>query len=470
MAARRLWRRTTAAWLLCLAAVIVVIAFGVVIDDNDGESGDAGESGAAAERTATTKPIESTAQVVTTSAAPAPTTDLANEDATRDGSTVAGDRFLETFDGAPDTPTPWSSSGWNLTVHSRDVTTFDALDPMDAAHGPDCAAPPGTHDVTAYESSIFQCRDHIMTAINAGGYGMIYLTPARMVDFSEGIASIQFDVSTLRTSVRDWWDVWITPYDDNLQLPLDLGSDVDVAGPPRNAVHVTLGTENQLKAEILSNFEAVQFPGWPQELVTGDVTTGYETLLEPDAARRDTFEIEISRNHLRVGMPAYQFYWIDSDIPNLEWERAIVQFGHHSYNPTKDCGTTNNPIPPVAACAPNTWHWDNIQIEPSVPFTIIASDRRAATASAPTLRLTRAAPSNAHVRFSGIGSEMEIRFDDGEWQPALPQATQHATAIEHFASYWQPIPEGTAAITIRGGDWYGNPWQVRDLSVWSPVG
>lgn len=36
-------------------------------------------------------------------------------------------------------------------------------------------------------------------------------------------------------------------------------------------------------------------------------------------------------------MPAYNFWWIDATIPNLGWDMGVVQFGHHSYNPTKDC-------------------------------------------------------------------------------------------------------------------------------------
>ena len=39
-----------------------------------------------------------------------------------------------------------------------------------------------------------------MTSINASGYGVIYLTPDQMVDFSAGEAVVRFDMSTFRTS------------------------------------------------------------------------------------------------------------------------------------------------------------------------------------------------------------------------------------------------------------------------------
>ena len=68
---------------------------------------------------------------------------------------------------------------------------------MDAAHGPGCEPPPATHPTSDYGDAVYLCKDHMMTAINAGGYGMIYLTPDRQIDFSEGEATIRFDVSTL---------------------------------------------------------------------------------------------------------------------------------------------------------------------------------------------------------------------------------------------------------------------------------
>src|SRR4051794_22251403 len=36
----------------------------------------------------------------------------------------------------------------------------------------------------------------------------------------------------------------------------------------------------------------------------------------------------------------------------------VVQFGHHSYNPTNE-----------GAGVPATWHWDNLQPSPSTPFS-----------------------------------------------------------------------------------------------------
>lgn len=406
------------------------------------------------------EPVPTSTSVVTA----APLTDSAAE---TEIAAVPG-VFLATFDGAPPAPAPFDDPGWDVTVHSRSVDTFEVLEPVQAAHGPDCSAPPDSHEITAYDDMVYRCRDHMMTALNASDYGMIYLTPDHLVDFRDGTATIAFDVSTARTSVRDWWDVWITPYDDHLQLPLDLGTDVDAAGPPRRSLHVTLGTENQMHATIYDEFEPVTFDGWPEDNVPGDPFTGYETFLDPDPARRDRFEIQLSADHLRVGMPDYDFWWIDTDIPPLDWSAGVVQFGHHSYNPTKDCHVVNNPTPPVDDCLPNTWHWDNVSIDPSVPFTIVGASPRSVDEAVPTVTLDVPAPADARLRFAGIGDGLEVRFDDGPWEPAVAQATQQPTKDEHFAGYWQPIPAGTTTVSFRSDDWWGGPWHVRDVSVWAP--
>jgi hypothetical protein len=307
--------------------------------------------------------------------------------------------------------------------------------------------------MSAYEDAAFQCRDHMMTAINASGYGAVYLTPNQLADFSQSEAVIRWDMSTLRTSGRDWVDLWISPFDEQLQLPLEL--EVDLSGPPRNAVQIRLDlSRNAFTASIYRDFKEVP--------VEGEFSMqGYDSFLTPDAKRRDTFEVRMSRTHLSVGMPRYNFKWIDSEIPELGWSQGVVQFGHHSYNPSKDC---SNP------CGPNTWHWDNVQIAPARSFTMIKANRRFIDSEASsTVNLARPAPERAHLRFAGIGGSLEVSFDAGRtWQPAQIQA-QDAEFFkdEHFRSYWTPIPARTQQVQFRGQDWWGGSWYVRDISVWA---
>lgn len=103
-------------------------------------------------------------------------------------------------------------------------------------------------------------------------------------------------------------------------------------------------------------FETIEIPN-------RNIEDGYESFLTPDAKRRDKFELQISRNHLRFGMPAYNFNWIDLPIPELDWSQGVVQIGHHSYNPAKDAGCPINQNAKTG-CSPTTWHWDNVNIQP----------------------------------------------------------------------------------------------------------
>lgn len=363
--------------------------------------------------------------------------------------------FVETFDGQPASPQPWRPANWDVTVHSRDVGTWAQLEPTHAMHGSDCGAPPVTHMVSSYEDAVFLCRDHLMTAINAQGYGVIYLTPNQQADFASGEAVVRFDLSTLRGSQRDWVDLWITPYQDQLQLPLEEWMP-DLSGEPRNAVHIRMDLANGgtgFRAFVIKDHVASE--------VSGQQWVGYESFLTPDAKRRDTFELRITRTHLKFGMPAYNFYWIDAEIADLGWSRGVVQLGHHSYNPTKGdgCGSV---------CQPNTWHWDNVSISPAVPFTMLKGDRRVADASNPAaVSFPAPAPANAHLRFAGIGDRIEVSFDGGaSWQVAQMQA-QELRADDHARSYWMPVPAGTRSALFRGANWWGGGWQARNIAIWA---
>ncbi len=365
------------------------------------------------------------------------------------------DAFLATFDGAPASPQPFRAADWDITVHSRGRNQSSTLDPIAANHGADCGGPPATHTISSYDDAVFNCRNHIMTAINGADYGVIYLTPNRMADFSKGETVIRFDMSTLRTSERDWVDLWITPYEENLQFPLENWLP-DLQGAPRRAVHVRMyltGPTNNMTAfaaAIVRNFAYEKLP------TTGD-WRGYENVLTPDAARRDTFEVRLTRTSIKVGLPNYNYWWVDTSFADLGWDQGIVQLGHHSYNPTK-----------CANCQPNTWHWDNVSIAPARPFTMLQADVDVATGANPVrVQFTQPAPANANLRFSGIGAQLELSFDGGaSWRPAQRQA-QEGNAAHHSSSFWMPVPQGTQAVMVRGQSWAGGNWYMRDFAIWS---
>jgi hypothetical protein len=357
-------------------------------------------------------------------------------------------RFEESFDIFPAAPWPFQSPAWDVYVHERQLDHLYTLHPMAvAAHGPNCEPPPATHVVTAYEEAVYVCNGHLMTALDSAdpGYSLIYLTPNQLADFSRDQAVIRWDISTLPGGDRDWWDVWITPYDENLLAPLEDWLP-DLNGPPLRAIHVRFSPQHySLSAAVITGHTRHPLPvAQPR---------GYNSLIAPSATQRQTFEIRISRDRLRVGMPALNLWWVDAPLA-LDWSQGIVQFGHHSYTPHKDNGQ------------PNTWHWDNVSISPVEPFTMIRADRRYANAVEPQLNFARGAPAGSMLRFSGIGY-IELSLDDGQtWQPASIQV-QARSKDEIFRSYWHPIPPGTNSVLFRGSNPQPGPWHVRSASIWS---
>jgi hypothetical protein len=391
------------------------------------------------------------------------------------GTTFAGVPvpFLETFDGHPAHPEPWRPPNWDVTVHSRDLDTWTAPESMMAMHGPDCGAPPAAHRVSTRDDAVFLCNDHVMTSVYAEGYGVIYLTPNQLADFSGGEVRISFDVSTLRTSDRDWIDVWVTPYDENLELPLDNWLP-DLNGEPRDAIHVRMDQYHPKDGSRQTIFGASVVRNFAVQGLPGNVFQGYEGFLTPSATVRSTVEIRLSRTHVKVGMPQYNFWWVDSDIAPLDWSQGVVQLGHHSYNPSK-----NSPVNADGSLmyTPNTWHWDNFALSAAVPFTILHPDSvrsrggQGRNGGETEVRFDAGAPANASLRFAAqSGKPVEISFDDGAtWSAARVQgaATPHG---DHFQSYWTTIPAGATQILVRGsGGYWGPQWLAEDFSIWAPV-
>ncbi|MEM7798122.1 MAG: hypothetical protein AAF633_02940 [Chloroflexota bacterium] len=376
--------------------------------------------------------------------------------------------FVETFDGSPSAPQAWTSPSWELTIHQRDQDRLYEMLPMGADHGPNCEPPPATHTVTAFEDNLYICHNHMMTAnygqSDIGGYGLVYFTPDRLID-TTGDFFIEFDVSTYRVNnLRNWFDVWITPYDKNLQLTLN-NTWPDLQGPPTESIQVMLTKENRL---LLLFHDG----GSETALLAFDDLRGFESVLEMSRKTRTTFRIEVEGDQLKIGLPAQGLWWYDRAAPEMfrrsNFREAIVQFGHHSYTPEKECAQTFFP----SECADqkaDTFHWDNVTLYPASPFDLIHGSPRLITASSASkiFILDQPAPSNAHLRFGGIGKTLEVSFDGGEtWETAQQQAHTRSNIEEHFGSFWMPIPAGTTAVHFRGEDWFNGEWAVRDMSVW----
>jgi hypothetical protein len=375
--------------------------------------------------------------------------------------------YVRKFPGSPSSPQPFNAPDIDVTVLSHD--NYNIM-PMQAAHGQDCSPPPATHPIVKVEDTVFLCKDHIMTAIFSG-YGSIYLTPNQLMDFSQGEAVLRWNMSTLRTSSRDWVDVVIQPFDQNLQI------NFEDAHVPQEAVHLEMvGGGNVFEPTIWRNYV--------KERVASDMFKSYDTFLTPSATRRDTFELRLSKTHMKFGMPDYNVWWIDTDIQPLTWNLGVVQLNQRSYNAEKACatpavpesfgenqfGVIDNPYG-AAHCPPNTWHWDNINITPAVPFAMLRADRSVIDAAHPSaITFPGPAPANAHLHFVAGGVPIEYSLDGGAtWAPAQIQG-RPLNKPEHGEAYWTPVPMGTQSVMLRGHDNGSIKWAIQDISIWGPPG
>ena len=339
-----------------------------------------------------------------------------------------------------------------------------------AEHGAACEGPPSTHRITTAAQSVFLCNNHLMTTQNGesaccGGYGMTYLTPPAMLNFAGASASLTYTVSTLRTSLSDWQEIWVSPFADQLADPIEPGSNptgppLDQQGPPKNGIEVFMDHTDV----GLTVFNVIVYRDYqPTEYSSN--APGYESFLSPSAAARQTFELDVSTTHLRFGMPAFNVWWVDTAIPALGWTAGIVQIGHHSYTPVKDCGF---PAPAGMACKPDTWHWGGVAMSSAIPFGIRHPLQSGIGSGTPaTLTLPSPAPAGSYLRFEALGI-IRYSLDGGRTWNAAVRAGQNFNIDDRFVNYWTPIPAGTATVTFSGTDLVsGSAWWVDGVSVFS---
>ena len=364
---------------------------------------------------------------------------------------VALGGFAASFSGSPPAPLEYPAflQGWDVQVHERDV----AIHPMTAMHGADCAGPPATHVIgTNYADHVFQCRDHLMTALNGEEYGVIYLTPPSMVDFStEGV--VQFELSTEKMSKRDWWDLTVSPMADAQALPLlsDLSQGVDLQKPNKNSIVIT--SDNGEGSPNLKTVTGgtIRYYGGSGDPISDGVVEGTNQM-----ATRQTFKLTLTPTHVKferlASATAPAAIYVDNNIPARTWTKGVVQFGHHSYDPAKD----------DAGGVPATWHWDEVQIAPFIPFTISPVSPRFTKGGVVT---SAPAPANAYLRFSAI---CKVSVNG-----VMATKMTNSGHPEHYSSYRVAIPEGSTSYNIKfyADSWYNNSIMsgcgAKDFYVWS---
>lgn len=168
---------------------------------------------------------------------------------------ASAERWSETFDGTPNNPLDWSSDEFDITYHVRDGWYMENITPnVRGQHGASCSAPPDSHSITTIPGTVFQCNDHVMTTQPGSGYGVTLLTPNRLVDFSNGPAVIQWEMSTEDTNQRDWPSLTLQPWDTNQSLNALSGliQGTDLQGRPRNAFDISFDTNTGSRDSVAS--------------------------------------------------------------------------------------------------------------------------------------------------------------------------------------------------------------------------
>ncbi|MGB1251696.1 MAG: hypothetical protein ACPG8W_13845 [Candidatus Promineifilaceae bacterium] len=369
-------------------------------------------------------------------------------------SAEANQTFTESIDSTPASPQAWEPTDWEITSYNKDPANWSTFATVDGDYGANCEAQPATHSVQSFADSVYVCDGRVMTSHHGNWYSMAYMTPNQIVDFSGGEATITFDVSTYRSSGFDFIDIWVTPYESNLQIPamswLPSG-----AGAPEDAVHFYLDfnkTYSRFKGVVVRDFN---------ESGLADNYNSIENVLSNDGLstskeRLDTIEIKLSASQVSVCMPDYDTCFIEKTLsPALDWDSGVVQFGHHSFNPAEH----------------NTWHWDNFNISPATSFGIIHAQSDYADSSSDTVTFNDPAPADGKLRFIGIGSALQVSFDNGAtWQTATSQSQANTPNNGRFSNYWVSIPEGTTSVKFSGTNWWGGGWRAQDATIWSLSG
>ena len=366
----------------------------------------------------------------------------------------------------PAAPSVWDGNGfadtWDVLVHRRGVG--EANTPVLGGHGADCSAPPATHLISNIANSVYICKNHMMTAMADNGYGATVLTPDRMVDFSSGESVISYSVSTLHLNPRTWYDIWITPFAQNLVAPLN--DSVDFQGPPRTAIRIRMcecgtptGGNDVFEASVVNNFVETKLAG-----VTG---TPLQALVPPSAVSRTRFELHLSAGHIKFGVPSAGLWWYDNNF-TAPFTQGVVQLMTHAYDPCKDQPVATTP------CVYDTWHWSDFGISQSVPFTIINGAPRFVNGSQTTVNFGAPAPANAFLRFEAVSGGLQVSYDGGHTfqTPQQPAFIGDHGAIhdDHFSPYFTPIPAGTRSVVFAGKNWWGGQWEARDPSIWMASG
>ena len=351
------------------------------------------------------------------------------------GENSTGAVFRETFNGHPAQPTSVLNRsdllpGWFAQPAMQGTWGWDtAPEPMAADHGSDCGPVPGTHQISSYADSVYSCKDHLMTALNPPSHGtasgIMVLKPNHLLDLSKGSGQVRIDVSTeSRSPFGDWWEMWLSPWEDQVVSPT--GHWLHHAGPPKKGVMIQIRNK-QVSYKVFDNYQEVSGVEFWEGVTVDDVVT-------PSMTRRDPYVLKIEGNKARfmIGNSATGgalVEMINFDLPaGLLSNKAVVQFQQSNYEPelNQKVGCAGDPCPVTHTA--NSWHWDNAEIVPALPYTLINTAQFQVTGTTSNrMDFDAPAPPGAFLLFNGYTKgnglhpqtgQMQVSFDGSKWANA----------------------------------------------------
>lgn len=444
--------------------------------------------------------------------------------------TVVGQSgFFDSFDGTPTTPTPYSNpNSWDIFVQGFNphetglvVPGGDPRGGNIAQHGPNCE-PPGfpytpqnSHVMQTQADAVFLCgsgdNTHLMTSPGLTGYGAVYMIPPAVADFSNGPATIAWDMSTLRSSARDWVDIVLTPWAEQSQMAYN-NNDQHI---PIHNLHVSLAGTNVFLASQRIN-GGVQYAQGQDVTIQGDGATTWDQVFQAQnppmvesASRRDTFTLTLTRTTISVclaklgGVGDYSYHgqspfcWLRNaalpqPLDDSVWHgQTVVQINHRTYNPEKSCIDTQVPPPPdpidsanvdhtaysEVTCPNDTWHWDNVNFRPAVPFTATKSvpeSFESHTGSPTTVSFASPSQPGGYLTFVAFSHTPDLRvsYDGGAtWaaphiQPAI--APNNGASEENGEAIFDPMPAGLTSIMVRGNNGFWGTFEAEAFHLIGP--
>jgi hypothetical protein len=351
--------------------------------------------------------------------------------------TTAEETFFASYDGdSPAAPRALYGDTTQFAIDLHDRNNAPEMTGDIGEHDPACGPPPATHTLVQAEDHVYVCSQHLMTAMGNPGYGAIYLTASATIDFSAG-ATISWEQDMSRGSTRNWTDLWITPPEDYLPLPVSPRvKSVDLQGQPCNAIQIEQDHHNSgttFDGRVVRDCDESGFTdkwwlglekqaGWPGQ----------------DPTRRDLIVVMITPEggahyRVRVSMPEYaNITWVD-EVVEIPFSEGIVQWGQHAYTPDKACKEHLGGVCNPDGGSRDTVHWDNFRFNHATPFSITS----AGSHTADTITLD----GPGYLRFTSHSENPTVNG-----QPVSPQpSTLHDSG--KAKNFLVEVPAGTYAVS-----------------------